>query len=318
MEDETQTFLSDGPTASGSTISGSQTGNLRINDLTLEDEGEYLFWVEDDSGTMVPVNTTTLFIDRDAPEVLHQPVSREVCTNDTVTFRIDALNANGYEWAWNARPLEDGVLPTDDGPDVLVAGADTNELTLIGVTAEAAGEIACTILGPGGENGRNAEIFPFDLTVSQNTIAPDIVEQPAGLTEAQVGEDVQLSISALATDAESTQTYQWRKDGVPIFGDGRVFGTNFPDLLIENVEPSDAGVYDCVVTQACGTATSLPAVLTVSCPADANGDGQITPADFSAWILGYNSQSGTCDQNGDGLCTPSDFSAFILNYNAGC
>ncbi|MEO1583450.1 MAG: GC-type dockerin domain-anchored protein [Planctomycetota bacterium] len=54
------------------------------------------------------------------------------------------------------------------------------------------------------------------------------------------------------------------------------------------------------------------------CPADTNGDGLVTPADFTAWILAFNSQAAACDQNGDGLCQPNDFSSFILNYNAGC
>jgi hypothetical protein len=58
--------------------------------------------------------------------------------------------------------------------------------------------------------------------------------------------------------------------------------------------------------------------VTEPCPADTNGDGLVTPADFNAWILAFNTQSAACDQNGDGLCTPADFNAWILNYNAGC
>lgn len=54
------------------------------------------------------------------------------------------------------------------------------------------------------------------------------------------------------------------------------------------------------------------------CPADTNGDGSVSPADFNAWILAFNTQSPACDQNGDGLCTPADFNAWILNFNAGC
>ncbi len=66
--------------------------------------------------------------------------------------------------------------------------------------------------------------------------------------------------------------------------------------------PYTAGVTDCV-----------PA-----CVADTNADGSLTPADFNAWILAFNSQAPACDQNDDGQCTPADFNAWILNYNAGC
>lgn len=54
------------------------------------------------------------------------------------------------------------------------------------------------------------------------------------------------------------------------------------------------------------------------CLADVNGDGMLTPADFSSWIQAYNGGTSACDQNGDGQCTPADFSAWIQNYNAGC
>jgi glycosidase len=55
-----------------------------------------------------------------------------------------------------------------------------------------------------------------------------------------------------------------------------------------------------------------------TCPADVNGDGTVSPADFSAWVAAFNAQAPGCDQNGDGACTPADFSAWITNFNAGC
>ena len=54
------------------------------------------------------------------------------------------------------------------------------------------------------------------------------------------------------------------------------------------------------------------------CVADANGDGILSPADFTAWVAAFNAQSAACDQNGDTLCTPADFTAWVANYNAGC
>jgi hypothetical protein len=54
------------------------------------------------------------------------------------------------------------------------------------------------------------------------------------------------------------------------------------------------------------------------CLPDTNGDGILSPADFSSWIAAFNAMAPACDQNGDGLCTPADFSAWIANFNAGC
>ena len=54
------------------------------------------------------------------------------------------------------------------------------------------------------------------------------------------------------------------------------------------------------------------------CPADVNGDGTLSPADFSSWIQAFNSADPACDQNQDGLCTAADFSSWVQNFNAGC
>ncbi|GAB5497416.1 MAG: hypothetical protein Phyf2KO_24960 [Phycisphaerales bacterium] len=64
---------------------------------------------------------------------------------------------------------------------------------------------------------------------------------------------------------------------------------------------------------ATGTSCGAP-----TCPADTNGDGMLTPADFTAWINAFNNNLPACDQNGDGSCTPTDFTAWIANYNGGC
>ena len=57
---------------------------------------------------------------------------------------------------------------------------------------------------------------------------------------------------------------------------------------------------------------------TPTCIADTNGDGMLSPADFSAWVAAFNAMASACDQNGDGSCSPADFSAWVANYNAGC
>ncbi|MEL7484377.1 MAG: hypothetical protein AAFN41_08475 [Planctomycetota bacterium] len=54
------------------------------------------------------------------------------------------------------------------------------------------------------------------------------------------------------------------------------------------------------------------------CLADTNGDGELTPGDFNAWVIAFNNQGPECDQNGDTLCNPADFNGWVLNYNVGC
>jgi hypothetical protein len=54
------------------------------------------------------------------------------------------------------------------------------------------------------------------------------------------------------------------------------------------------------------------------CRADVNGDGVVSPTDFSAWVSAFNQSSPACDQNGDGMCSATDFSAWVGNFNNGC
>ncbi len=88
--------------------------------------------------------------------------------------------------------------------------------------------------------------------------------------------------------------YRWRKDGVPLTngptGTGSSianasgltsFSFNLP-LSISNASGADQGVYDYVVSSACGQATSTGATLTVTgcCYPDCNESGGLTVADF--------------------------------------
>ncbi|HED53852.1 MAG TPA: hypothetical protein ENJ00_06590 [Phycisphaerales bacterium] len=54
------------------------------------------------------------------------------------------------------------------------------------------------------------------------------------------------------------------------------------------------------------------------CLPDVNGDGNLDPADFTAWIAAFNANDPAADQNQDGSIDPSDFTAWIANFNAGC
>lgn len=80
------------------------------------------------------------------------------------------------------------------------------------------------------------------------------------------------------------------------------------DIGSQNVIEAGLDALRLVVPGDCGT----------DCAADVNGDGVLSPADFSAWIDAFNNDLPGCDQNADGSCTPADFTAWIANFNAGC
>ena len=99
---------------------------------------------------------------------------------------------------------------------------------------------------------------------------------------------------------------------LPIPEDGALDGTTvYYQWVIDATGARSPPV--AAATLFCGTGT-----FATVCPADVNGDGSLTPADFTAWIAAFNAMAPECDQNGDGLCTPADFTAWIANFNAGC
>ncbi len=93
-----------------------------------------------------------------------------------------------------------------------------------------------------------------DGTVSAACTAPSISINPSSATK-NVGESVTFSVTASGT---ATLNYQWRKGGM------NISGANSSSYMIPSVVTDDAGSYDVVVTNVCGSATSTAATLTVN------------------------------------------------------
>lgn len=92
-----------------------------------------------------------------------------------------------------------------------------------------------------------SNIFLLSLTY------PPTVTSPISTTICE-GSDLILSVTATSAINIS---YQWRKDGIPIPG------ANSETLNIPNAGPSDAGNYDVLVSNACGTTNSSTAIVNV-------------------------------------------------------
>ncbi len=93
--------------------------------------------------------------------------------------------------------------------------------------------------------------------------APALGAQPASATIGNGG-TVVLSVSAIGPAV----TYQWTFNGVSLSdgasGPATLSGSNGPVLVISGASAANAGSYACVAADSGGSATSAPAVLTVS------------------------------------------------------
>jgi len=155
---------------------------------------------------------------------------------------------------------------------------------------------------------------------------PSINDQPEAVTAVE-GSNVSFSVIASAPTADPA-SYQWRKAGTNVSNgttsSGSVIsGATTATLQIAGIECTDAGSYDCVVTNACGSATSNTATLTFveGCPGDANGDNQVNGADLSVingqWQTNVSPGTGA-DFNCDGIVNGLDLGIWQTNFGTSC
>lgn len=90
----------------------------------------------------------------------------------------------------------------------------------------------------------------------------------------------QVRLSALAIGA-APFTATWSKDGVVLTSGNKYSATDSPDLLINVFDPTDAGAYQVVLSNAAGMSTSMVAQVTVHCVDVAGANPQPPYLDWS-------------------------------------
>ena len=142
---------------------------------------------------------------------------------------------------------------------------------------------------------------------------PSIESGPSPLC-ASTDAPFSLQISVVGT----SPTFEWLHDGFPIIDDGRISGARTQHLAITAAQPSDEGMYECVVSNLCGTVTSSAVRVTVVCPGDFNQDGGVDGQDlfafFDAWVGGLS----PADVNSDGGVDGGDLASFMDRWSNGC
>ncbi len=163
-------------------------------------------------------------------------------------------------------------------------------------------------------------------TVSSSEIAawsivpspPSITQQPTSQTACEGGA-VGLSVTATGDPPVS---YQWRRGLMDLTNGVRISGAQTFEITISPALPTDTGAdYKCVVTSACGTATTSSVEVTIFSSGSANGNGDVLPVNgldvqgmVSALVPpGQPPSDFLCafDMNVDGAVTMDDVPPFV-------
>jgi hypothetical protein len=111
--------------------------------------------------------------------------------------------------------------------------------------------------------------------------------------------------------ADGSPTYQWRHNGDPIPG------ATDATYTIAAVGSVNGGMYDCVLTNGCGSATSDSAVLTF-CPVDFNCLGGVTVGDLFTYLSAWFDGDARADWNASGTIEVQDIFDFLNAWFVGC
>ncbi|MCB9852596.1 MAG: immunoglobulin domain-containing protein [Phycisphaerales bacterium] len=236
-------------------IPGATSDSLTIEHAMTASAGVYTVEVVNACGSAVsdpmPLTVHTM------PEITVQPQSQTVCEGDSAIFSVTVTSdsAETYQWYHGGVEIIDAIEAS---------------VTIDSVSAlDDAGEYYVEVTNACGP------VFSSTAVLTVHTL-PVVTIDPAGRGACEGGA-VTFSVSAAGDPAPS---YQWRHGGADIGGATAALLTINPIALM------DAGAYDVVVTNTCGSDTSAVAMLTVfeTHSGDVNADSRVDGADIQMFV----------------------------------
>ena len=190
----------------------------------------------------------------------------------------------------------------------------TPTLTISTVDADDVATYRCVVTGGCGS------ATSADAALSLNG-ATTITQQPAPQGVAAGA----TATFAVAATGEGTLSYQWQKAGADLIDGGHYAGATTDTLTVSTVDAADVAAYRCMVTAACGTATSDEAALTLAATATADFDldGDVDLNDFAVFQGCFNGPNrppaagcqGDADFDSDQDVDLNDFAIFQGCFN---
>ncbi len=218
--------------ANGVMLAGMTATNLTLTDLTAAATNTYQLGVTNAYGSIT--SAPALLIVLAPPQILAQTINQSLVTTSNASFAVSASGTAplSYRWQFNEA-------------DILAA---TNSVfSLTDAQPSSAGSYRVIVTNAFGAV-TSAPAFLIVLPLS-----PTIVSSPTNRS-VTAGSSVPFGLVAAGA---APLSFQWRRDGAPLPGN------TVPTFNIPNVQGSDAGIYDAIVTNNFGAVTSAPASLQV-------------------------------------------------------
>ena len=246
--------LADGNGPSGvSTLTGSATANLQINNAQIADNGNYFVVVTNAFGTNTSSAVTLTISTTQIPPSVTGPAAVTTTNGSTALIGDSVAGAPvpALHWQFNGVDLPDGPGPSGSST---VSGTATKTLTI--VNAQYPGDQGTYSLI--AQNSAGKATNDTFVTV---LVPPSIGTQP---TNTVVISSQPASFTVVASGVPAP-TYQWYKNSLanPISSAFNISATN-ATFDLESTGPSDTATYFVVVSNPAGSVTSSNVTLTVN------------------------------------------------------
>jgi alpha-tubulin suppressor-like RCC1 family protein len=215
----------------GVPLAGATNATLTFPNLTTAEDGRYELVVMNELGT---VTSTPVLLAVEPLAFATQPVSQTVAAGDDATFAVRAAGARPFEFQWRFFGVN---LPHQTN----------STLTLVNAQTSHAGAYDIVVRNATG----TLTSAPVQLTVQAT--APSIAIPPLG----PVRREGELALLLTHVRGSEPLHYQWQLDGQ------NVSGATSQNLAIHRLQPSQAGSYRLVASNAVNVVTSTPVVVTV-------------------------------------------------------
>lgn len=239
-----QWYFNGAPLADNGHVSGSTSTNLTITSVQTNDAGSYQLVVTNDYGSASssPATLTILV----PATITGQPTNQSVVLNSNASFTVTATGTGPLNYQWQFK----GTNLADSGH---ISGTTTATLNIANAQTNDVGSYQVTVTNNYGAISSAAAT----LTI---LVPPSIVSSPTN-RRVLVGGNVSFSVTVVGTQPLS---YQWQKDGTNLTDEGSISGSTHSTMTITNLQFSDDGAYDVVVSNAYGVDVSTAATLNVA------------------------------------------------------